>query len=71
MILFLLVFILAIALTIWFAFISDASLPAKIPVAVLSFVSWWLRYSRYSLAGFSLQIGLSIGLAVYQQIKSQ
>jgi hypothetical protein len=29
-----------------------------------------LRFSRYSMAGFFLQIGLCIFLAIYQKVKS-
>ena len=64
-----LAFILAIALTIWFVFVSDASLIAKLSVAALFLASWWLRFSRFSMAGFLIQVGLSIFIAVYLKVK--
>ena len=71
MILLHLVFFLIIALTIWFVFVSEAPALAKILVAVLFVVSLFLRYSRFSLVGFFLQIALGIFMAIYQKIKSQ
>jgi hypothetical protein len=71
MILLPLVFFLTIALTIWFVFVSEASAPAKILVAVLFVASLFLRNSRYSLMGFFLQVALGIFVALYQRVKSQ
>ncbi len=71
MILLPLVFFLTIALTIWFVFVSEAPALAKILAAALFVVSLFLRYSRFYLAGFFLQIALSIFMAIYQKIKSQ
>ncbi|MDD5139501.1 MAG: hypothetical protein PHY43_04475 [Verrucomicrobiales bacterium] len=71
MILLPLVFFLTIALTIWLVFMSEASKFSKILVAVLFVVSLWLRYSRFALAGFFLQVALSISVALYQKVKSQ
>ena len=70
MLLFPIVFIAAIALTIWFVFFTDAGLLAKIVVGSLYVASVLLRFSRFSLAGFFLQIGLCIALAIYQKVKS-
>ena len=71
MILLPLVFFLTVALTIWFVFVSEASAPAKILVAVLFVASLFLRYSRFALAGLFLQVALGIFVAIYQKLKSQ
>jgi hypothetical protein len=71
MILLPLVFFLSIALTIWFVFVSEAPALSKFLLAVLFVVSLLLRYSRFSLLGFFLQITLSIFVAIYQKAKSQ
>jgi hypothetical protein len=64
------VFIAAVALTVWFIFFTDAPIPAKILVGFIYVASLLLRFSRYSVAGFVLQIALCILLALYQKIKS-
>ena len=70
MLLFPIIFIAAIALTIWFILFTDAGVLAKIVVGTLYAASLLLRFSRYSMAGFFLQIGLCIFLAIYQKVKS-
>ena len=70
MILFPLVFVAVIALTIWFIVFTDAPVTAKILVGVLYVLTLLLRFSRYSMAGFFLQIAVGISLALYQRIKS-
>jgi hypothetical protein len=64
------VFIAAIALTIWFIFFTEAPMPAKILVGLLYIATLLLRFSRFSMAGFFLQIALCISLALYQKLKS-
>jgi NADH:ubiquinone oxidoreductase subunit K len=65
-----LAFFAAIALTIWFVAVSEASSSAKILVAALFAISLLCRYSRYSLAGLFLQIGLSIFVLLYRKAGS-
>jgi hypothetical protein len=74
MYLFPLAFIAAIALTIWFVFISEAPVIAKVLVAVLFAISFFLHPSRFPMAGFFLQIAVSIFVffyRIYQTAKSQ
>ena len=65
-----LVFILAIALTIWFVALSEASVLAKVLVAVLFGISLVCRYSRLPSAGFFLQVVLGIFVLLYQRARS-
>ena len=64
------VFILAIALTAWFVICTDAGVLTKIIVGSLFVASMLLRFSRFSMAGFFLQTGLCIFLAIYHKVKS-
>jgi hypothetical protein len=66
----LLAFLLAIALTIWFIIFSEAARWAKAIVGLLFAVSMLLRYSRFSMAGFFLQIALSIFIALYLKVQA-
>jgi cadmium resistance protein CadD (predicted permease) len=65
-----LAFFAAIALTIWFVVVSEASVPAKVLVAALLMISLLCRYTRYSFAGFFLQIGLGIFILLYRKARS-
>jgi hypothetical protein len=74
MYLFPLVFLVIIALAIWFVFISEASMMAKILVAVLFTVSFFLHPSHFPMAGFFLRIAVSLYILfyqTYQKAKSQ
>ena len=66
-----LAFIAAIALVIWFVVASEASLPAKILVAVLFVASFLCRYTRYPMAGLFLQIGMAIYVLLYRKAHSE
>ena len=63
-----LAFFLTIAFVIWFVALSQASGRAKIVVGLLFAVSMLLRFSRYSMAGFFLQIALSLFIALYLKV---
>jgi hypothetical protein len=74
MYLFLLVLLVAIGLVIWFVFISEASVIAKILVAILFIVSLFLHPSSFPLVGFFLRIGTGIFVLfyyTYQKAKTQ
>ncbi|HUA36973.1 MAG TPA: hypothetical protein VMA35_01080 [Candidatus Sulfopaludibacter sp.] len=66
MYLFPLVFVVAIALAIWFVFISEASVMAKILVAALFIASFFLHPSLLPMAGFFLRIAISLFVLLYQ-----
>ena len=70
MYLFLLVFLVAIGLAIWFVFISEASVIAKILVAVLFIGSFFLHPSPFPMAGFFLRIAVSIFILFYQMYQT-
>lgn len=61
-------FLIALALAIWFVFFSEASVRAKIIVGLLFSVSFLLRFTRFSLAGFFLQIALGVFIAIYLKV---
>jgi len=65
-----LAFFAAIVLASWFVVASEASWSAKILVAALLVISLLCRYSRYSFAGFFLQIGLGIFVLLYRKVRS-
>ena len=65
-----LAFIVVIALTIWFVFVSDASPIAKIIVGALFVISFLLHPSIFSSAGFFLRIGISIFVLFYQMYQT-
>jgi hypothetical protein len=64
-------FFAAIALAIWFVLFSAASMPIKITLGVLFVASLLLRYSRFSMAGFFLQIAIAIFVLLYRQTRSR
>jgi hypothetical protein len=66
MYLFPLAFFVAIALTIWFAFFSDAPVIAKVLIAVLFVVSFFFHPTAFPLAGFFLRIAVAIFVLLYQ-----
>jgi hypothetical protein len=66
MYLFLLAFVAAIGLTIWFVFLSEASVMAKVVIGVLFVVSLLLHPSAFPMAGFFLRIGIGIFVLFYQ-----
>jgi len=70
MYLFLLVFLVAVGLVIWFVFLSEASLMAKAVIAVLFVVSLFLHPAAFPVAGLFLRIGISIFVLFYQIIQS-
>ena len=70
MFLFPLAFLVTIALAIWFVFMSDASLVAKIVVGILFVTSFFLHPSAFPLAGFFLRIAISIFVLFYQIIQA-
>ncbi len=61
-------FLIALALAIWFVFFSEASVRAKIIVGLLFSVSFLLRFTRFALAGFFLQIALGVFIAIYLKV---
>jgi hypothetical protein len=61
----------AIALTIWFVGFSKASGLPKTSVVFLFAVSFFLRYSRFAMVGFFLQIGLAIFVLLYRKVRSR
>ena len=63
-------FFAAIALVIWFVFFSEASAFSKILVGTLFAVSFLLRYTRFGLAGFFLQIAIGIFVLLYQKVRA-
>ena len=60
----------AIALTAGFAFIADASLVAKIVLAALLVLSFFIGSPAllWGLAGTLLQVALCIGIAIYFKV---
>jgi hypothetical protein len=70
MYLFLLAFLVTIALTIWFVFISDATPIAKVLVGALFIISFFLHPSVFPLAGFFLRIAISIFILFYQMFQT-
>ena len=65
-----LAFFAAIALAIWFVFMSEASVTAKFWSLRSCMISFLCRYTRFSFAGFFLQIGLSIFILLYRKARS-
>lgn len=61
----------AIALTVWFVLASEAAAKVKVVLAALFILSVWLRHSRFALAGFFLQIALSIFILLYQKTQAR
>jgi hypothetical protein len=59
----------AIALLIWFVFISEASVIIKIIVGVLFAFSFFLHLAPFPMAGFFLRIAISIFILFYQMIR--
>jgi len=70
MYLFPLVFFVAIALAIWFVFISDASVITRILVAVLFVTSFLLPPSSLPMTGFFLRIAISVFILLYQMYQT-
>ena len=66
-----LVFIAAIALTIWFVVASDASPFTKVLIAVLFGASLMCRNTRFALAGFFVQVVLGIFVLLYRRARPQ
>jgi hypothetical protein len=62
----LLALFIAIALAIWFVFISEASVVAKVLIGVFFVVSFFLHPSAFPMAGFFLRIGIGIFVLFYQ-----
>jgi hypothetical protein len=62
----LLALFIAIALAIWFVFISEASVVAKVLTGVFFVVSFFLHPSAFPMAGFFLRIGIGIFVLFYQ-----
>ncbi|MGH8212617.1 MAG: hypothetical protein ACREPP_05230 [Rhodanobacteraceae bacterium] len=62
--------IFAVALTAGFMFITDASLVAKIAVAALLLLSFFIggQSMMWALAGTLLQVALCIGVLVYFKV---
>ena len=70
MYLFLLVLFVAIALAIWFVFISEASVMAKVLVGALFVISFFLQPTSFPMAGFFLRIAVSIFILFYQMYQT-
>lgn len=66
-----LAFFVTIALAVWFVLMSDASVPGKVVVAALFLLSLWLGHTRFAMAGFFLQIALSIFILLYQKLAAR
>ena len=64
-----LAFFAAIALAVWFVFVSEATLPVKIVTAVLFILSLWLRHTQFAMSGFFLRIAISIFILLYQRMQ--
>jgi hypothetical protein len=64
------VFFIAIALAIWFVVFSEATVRAKIIVGLLFALSFVLRFTRFAMAGFLLQIAVSIFVAIYLKVQA-
>ena len=60
---------MAIALAIWFVFISEASVIAKIVIGVLFVISFFLHLD-FPLAGFFLRIAISVFILLYQMYQT-
>ncbi len=60
----------AIVLTIWFAFATDASIFGKVLLVALCIVSLLVRNSRFWVAGLILQVAISIFVLLYLKVKS-
>lgn len=65
-----LAFLVAIALTIWFVFISEASVIARVLVGVLLIISFFLHPSIFPLAGFFLRVAISVFVLLYQMYQT-
>jgi len=65
-----LAFFVAIALAIWFVFISDATMTAKVLVGALFIISFFLHPLIFPLAGFFLRIAISIFVLFYQMCQT-
>ncbi|HKW31079.1 MAG TPA: hypothetical protein VJT54_17275 [Verrucomicrobiae bacterium] len=61
---------MTIALTIWFVFISEASVMAKIVIGVLFVISFFLHLSIFPMAGFFLRIAISVFVLLYQMYQT-
>ena len=59
--------IAAVALTLWFVFVSDASAVLKSVVVLLLAGSWLLRYTRFAMAEFFLQIAPAVFILLYEK----
>ena len=70
MYLFPLVLFVAIALAIWFVFISEASVITKIVIGVLFVISFFLHPSIFPMAGFFLRVGISVFVLFYQMYQT-
>ncbi|MGA9779624.1 MAG: hypothetical protein ACLPRE_06775 [Limisphaerales bacterium] len=66
----LLALFVAIALAIWFVFVSEASAIAKIVVGVLFVISFFLHPSIFLMAGFFLRIAISVFILLYQMYQT-
>lgn len=65
-----LAFFAAIALTVWFVFMTEPSGLAKVLLAALCIVSLLFRYSRFWLVGLFLQVAISIFVLLYQKARA-
>ncbi|HTQ50771.1 MAG TPA: hypothetical protein VMJ12_08665 [Candidatus Acidoferrales bacterium] len=70
MYLFLLAFLVAIGLAIWFVFISEAPVIAKILVGALLVISFFLHPPVFPLAGLFLRIAISVFILLYQMYQA-
>jgi hypothetical protein len=68
--LFPLALIAAIALAIWFVFVSEAPMIAKVLVGALFILSFFLHPSRFPLTGFFLRIAIAIFVLFYQMYQT-
>jgi len=65
-----LAFLVAIALAIWFVFMSEASVIAKIVIGVLFVASFFLHPSIFPLAGFFMRIAVCLFILLYQMYQT-
>lgn len=70
MYLLLLVFFVAIGLAIWFVFVSEAPVIAKVFVGALFVISFFLHPAVFPLAGFFLRIAVSVFILLYQMYQT-
>ena len=65
-----LVFLVTVALMIWFVFVSEAAVPAKIIIATLFVVSFFLHPAAFPVAGLFLRTAAGLSVLFYQMYQT-